>query len=72
MGENTLTAREQKGEKMDDYTRTHLDKWLIKQFEDENQRYRIRLRILESIQDNPKLINKGWLNLVDSLECWNI
>jgi hypothetical protein len=57
---------------MDDHTRTHLDKWLIKQFEDENQRYRVRLRILEAIQDDPKLVNKGWSNLVDSLVCWNI
>ena len=65
-------TQEQKGKKMDDHTRTHLDKWLIKQFEDENQRYRVRLRILEAIQDDPKLVNKGWADLVDSLDCWNI
>lgn len=55
---------------MDDFTRTHLDKWLIKQFEDENQRYRVRLKIIEAIEDKPRLIENGWSSIVDTLKCW--
>ena len=55
---------------MDAYTITHMDAWLDNHFRAglDEQKGRVRERLMDLVSEHPDLIDRGWRDLLDLLD----